>query len=768
VWKALRAGHRLVVSDVSSDATLSDEHRAVYEANALLAYVSVPLIKQGRHVATLSVHQTTPRAWTDEEIAMVEETAERSWAAVERARAENALRASEAKLEAQLADTKLLQQVSAEIVHDAEEHVVYRTIANAASVVMRSDFASIQMLDTERGTIGELHLLAHRGFSAQASLHWEWVRPESKTTCAAALRAGRRVVVPDIDEWNDVKGSDDLALFRGANIRAMQTTPLRTRAGKLVGMLSTHWKHVHNPSDADLQRLDILARQAADLIERKQSGERELRRSEERYRDLVEQTVDGIFVADRDGRYVDVNSAGCEMLGMTRGEVLSSSFTDVFMEEDHPRLETTLAILREGEIHRGEWRFRRKDGSVFFGELVGRQLPDGRVQGVVRDITDRKQAEEALKEADRRKDEFLATLAHELRNPLAPLRNGLQVMRLTRNDGKAVEQVRNMMERQLGHMVRLIDDLLDSSRISEGKIELRKERVQLGAVVQHALETSRPLIEQAGLSLAVSVPPEPIFVDADVTRLSQVFANLLNNAAKFTESGGHVSLSVQREGSSAVVSVHDTGVGIPPSMLPKVFEMFTQVDRSLERTHGGLGIGLTIVKRLVEMHGGTIEARSGGYGMGSEFVLRLPAVAAAVKPNAAENGDGVQNGARRRVLVVDDNVDAAESLSMMLEIMGNETRMAHDGLEALDAAAGFHPDVVLLDIGMPRLNGFDACRRMREQPWGDNLVIVALTGWGQNEDRQRSHEAGFDMHMVKPVDPVDLEKLLASLETPAH
>ncbi len=367
-----------------------------------------------------------------------------------------------------------------------------------------------------------------------------------------------------------------------------------------------------------------------------------------------------------------------------------------------------------------------------------------------------------LREADRRKDEFLATLAHELRNPLAPLRNGLEVLRLGGSTGEMADNARMMMERQLGQMMHLIDDLLDLSRISRGKIELRKERVELSKIVQHAVETSRPLIESNDHDLTITAPTGPIYVDADVTRLAQVFSNLLNNAAKYTERGGRVQLAMQRRGDEVVVTVKDNGVGIPAHMLPKVFEMFTQVDQNLERAQGGLGIGLSIVKRLVEMHGGSIGVQSDGPGMGSEFVVRLPIVLSLAQPN----GGDIQTtcpSSGYRILVVDDNVDAATSLAMMLKLMGNEAKTAHDGMEALDVAAAFQPNLVLLDIGMPRLNGYDTARRIREQPWGKASVLVALTGWGQEEDRRKSEQAGFDSHMTKPIKPESLEKLLANL-----
>ncbi|CAN5479398.1 hypothetical protein BH11PLA2_BH11PLA2_47680 [soil metagenome] len=391
------------------------------------------------------------------------------------------------------------------------------------------------------------------------------------------------------------------------------------------------------------------------------------------------------------------------------------------------------------------------------------------VVGTNLDVTDRKHADAQLRQlaaelsdAHRRKDEFLATLAHELRNPLAPIRNGLQVIKLADGDGKVIEQSRSMMERQVEQMTRLIDDLMDLSRISQGKIVLQKARMRLAIAVQHAVETSRPLIEQQGHELVLDVPDEPIHVDGDETRLCQVFANILNNAAKYTDRGGLIRLRVRQAGGEVVVTVEDNGVGIPAPMLPKVFDMFTQVERSLEKSQGGLGIGLNIVKRLVEMHSGTIGVKSDGDGMGSRFTVHLPVVEA-VTENTPDDatGDKTTTAPRRRILVVDDNRDGAESLAQLLSIMGNETLIAHDGVQAVEGAASFRPDVILMDIGMPKLNGYEACRRIREKAWGKNIVIVACTGWGQEDDKQKSQEAGFDFHMVKPVDPAALVKLVA-------
>jgi PAS domain S-box-containing protein len=369
-----------------------------------------------------------------------------------------------------------------------------------------------------------------------------------------------------------------------------------------------------------------------------------------------------------------------------------------------------------------------------------------------------------LREEDRRKTEFLAVLAHELRNPLAPIRNGLQVMKLAGDNPKQREQARTMMERQLQHLVRLVDDLLDLNRISRGMTELRKERIPLTAVVTSALETCEPIIKQQNDELTVTLPDEPLYVEADKTRLAQVISNLVSNAVKYSDSGSRIWLTVQREANKAIIRVKDVGVGIPAHLLPKVFDMFMQVDRSLEKTQGGLGIGLTIVKRLVEMHGGTVEARSEGPGKGSEFIIRLPII----QPPAQERTGGGERQpfrqmARYRILVADDNVDSASSLAMVLTLLGHEVRTAHDGLEAVEAAAAFRPDAILLDIGMPKLNGYDACRRIREQPWGKDAAIFALTGWGQEEDKRRSQEAGFSDHLVKPVELAALEKLLSEL-----
>jgi signal transduction histidine kinase/CheY-like chemotaxis protein len=427
----------------------------------------------------------------------------------------------------------------------------------------------------------------------------------------------------------------------------------------------------------------------------------------------------------------------------------------------------------EGPVlnRRLEMRARRKDGSQILVELaVTRPTGSDRplFTGFVRDISQEREAEKRtyglmteLREADQRKDEFLATLAHELRGPLAPLCNMLEILKRVDGNDDLLEHSRAAMERQLSQLVRLVDDLLDMSRITRNKLDLRKQRVELSSVIHQAMETTRPLAESAGHKVAVTIPPEPIYLHADPVRLAQVFGNLLNNSCKYTEPGGHIWLTAQRQGSDAVVWVKDNGVGIPSDKLAGIFDMFTQVDRSLERSQGGLGIGLSLVKRLVEMHDGTVEALSEGEERGSEFVVRLPVMLGTPQSQApAEPSTSDEAAVARRILVVDDNRDSATSLAMLLKLAGNETHTAHDGLEAVEAAKRLRPDVVLLDIGLPKLNGFEACRRIRAESWGQNMMLLALTGWGQDDDRRKAKEAGFDEHLVKPVDYALLMKLL--------
>jgi PAS domain S-box-containing protein len=512
-----------------------------------------------------------------------------------------------------------------------------------------------------------------------------------------------------------------------------------------------------------------------DNTERRRA-ESALRDSARIYRAIGESIDYGVWISDREGRNIYTSESFLRLVGLTEEQCSAFGWSNVL----HPdEAEATVAAWKEcvktGQSWDREHRYRGVDGK--WHPILSRGVPvkDERGEvlwwaGINLDISRIKTVEEALREADRRKDEFLAVLAHELRNPLAPIRNALHVLRFPGAGVETFARMRDMMERQVRQMARLVDDLLDVSRIGRGKIELRRERLDLAAVVQSALETSRPLIEAGKHELTVSLPNQPVYVTGDQTRLSQVLANLLNNAAKYTTDGGHVWLTARLEGDEAVVRVRDNGAGILAEMLPHVFEMFTQAGRLLDRSDGGLGIGLTLVRRLVELHGGTVEAISAGAGRGSEFIVRLPSAANAPdgppQKRHGQEAEEVFGSPPRRILVVDDNLDSAESLATLLQFSGHEVRVAHDGPGALAAAKQFLPDVVLLDIGMPGMSGYQVARRLREEPALRHMTLVAQTGWGQEEDRRRAKDAGFDHHLVKPVVLRELHELIARLPAP--
>jgi PAS domain S-box-containing protein len=491
------------------------------------------------------------------------------------------------------------------------------------------------------------------------------------------------------------------------------------------------------------------------------------------YRLLVEQMQQGAITLNADGAIAYCNRRFADLLGRPHERLTGVAFRDFIPPDEQALYESLLQQGRAG-AGQGEAHLQKADGGLIPVFLTFNALPpdSGVAVGVlVTDLTTQRHHEklnaalEALKESDRRKNEFLAILAHELRNPLAPIRNALHIMRLTGANGEAVSSETEMMERQVGQMVRLVDDLLDVSRINRGKIELRKDQVELASVVHHAVEACRPAMESATHDLSITLPTQPVYLNADPARLAQVVGNLLNNACKFTDEGGRIWLTVEREGKQAVIRVRDNGIGIAADQLPRIFDMFMQVDTSLERSVSGLGIGLTLAKNLVEMHDGTLEVHSAGAGQGSEFVVRLPIIVKTRKPPPEPTVSEPTTTIARRILVVDDNRVSAESLARLLKLTGNETHTAYDGLEAVEAAATLRPDVVLLDIGLPKLNGYEAARKIREEPWGKKMVLVALTGWGQDEDRQKSREAGFNGHMVKPIDHAELMKLLASLSS---
>jgi PAS domain S-box-containing protein len=491
---------------------------------------------------------------------------------------------------------------------------------------------------------------------------------------------------------------------------------------------------------------------------------------------LIENSTDFIGMCDLEGIPFFVNRAGLQMVGLDSiDEARRTPVKDFFFPEDQDRImnEFFPSVMENGhgEI---EVRFRhfKTGASRWMAYKVLKLINvDGQPTGfatVSQDVSERKRLADDLQRlaidlsvADQRKNEFLATLAHELRNPLAPLVNMLEVLKRADDDAVMLKRARDTIERQLGQMVRLVDDLLDLNRITHDRLELRQTEVELSSVIQHAVEVARPLIDSAGHDLHVNLPAEPIYLNADPARLAQVFGNLLNNSSRYTKPGGTIRIDAMREDGEVVVTVKDNGAGIPPDKLASIFDMFTQVDRSPERSQGGLGIGLTLVKRLIEMHDGSVEPRSAGEGQGSEFVVRLPILVRSSAP--APTPITAEKAPARRILIVDDNRDSADSLALLLEITGNQTFVAHDGYEAMAAAEKHRPEVVLLDIGLPKLSGHEVCRRVREQSWGQDIVMLALTGWGQEEDRRKSQEAGFDGHLVKPVNYDELLELLSSL-----
>jgi len=503
-----------------------------------------------------------------------------------------------------------------------------------------------------------------------------------------------------------------------------------------------------------------------DVHERKQA-ERALGESEEKYRTLFEPIDEGFCIVEVifdekdeaiDYRFLEVNPAFERQTGLIAAQ--GKTVRELAPEHERHWFEIYGRIARTGEAA----RFERPAAQLhrWYDVYAWRhgEPEDRRVAILFNDITARKKAEEALREADRRKDEFLATLAHELRNPLAPLRNAIELLRRAEDDTVA-RPIQDIMERQVSHLVRLVDDLMELSRITRGTFELRREPLELQTVLRNAVETAKPLIDAGGHALHIRLPHEPLHVDGDAVRLAQVFANLLNNAAKYTEDGGEIVVEGQREGSEAIVTVTDTGEGIDPALFPKLFDMFSQGHRTSTRSQGGLGIGLALARRLVEMHGGSVHAESAGIGRGSRFTVRLPLG----KPSHETKGvpPPASHIVPHRVLVVDDNEDAATSLGMLLNFLGADVRVAHDGPAALSAFDAYRPGIVLLDIGMPVMDGYEVARVLRTRADGARVPLVALTGWGQEEDRRRAREAGFDYHMVKPADIEALQALLASL-----
>jgi signal transduction histidine kinase/CheY-like chemotaxis protein len=791
---------------------------------------------------------------------------------------------------------------------DQEAGNALKDVVDAAIAISGADFGNIQLFDVASS---RLRIVAQLGFPQWWVDYWN--ADPSSGACHRAFTRGERVIIEDVEQSPIFVGTPALQIQRKAHVRAVQSTPILSHSGELLGVLSTHFRAPHHPDARALRLLDLHARHVADILERLQA-EKALRESEARlrlalqgasaaawqwnivtgeliwspesyamhgrapeqgvpqYRDWLQcvhpddraaadqavrealikrvpeyrleyrvllpsgeirwlsglgkvefsedgapllmaginlditgqkraelelraseaalrQSQERLHFAAESGRltYVDMDvAAGIAYRAENYGQVMgyapvtpfgggdlgtgiASLLGHVAPEDGSRVLEAFRRALGEGVSGRAEFQVIGDDGRKHWIEGawsvgVSASGKPERIFVTALDITERMAAEKALREADRRKDEFLAMLAHELRNPLASISAGLQLLQRESADGAKTVRVRDIMARQVNHLVRLVDDLLEVSRISRGRIELRKERIDLAQVVNDAVAATQPHIADLGGRLTISLSSEPLPVEADPTRLTQVFVNLLDNAAKFTEPGGRIEVLTRREDKEAEVCVRDSGVGISPDELPRVFELFTQVDSSLNHSRRGLGIGLALVRSLVEMHGGRVEARSEGVGLGSAFIVRLPLEDLSVAEASPEATPGASASvSARRVLVVDDDRDVADSFVMLLETLGAKVRVVYSGQSALEVVAAFKPELVFLDLGMPKMDGWETARRIRQLPDGGSMLLIAMTGWGQEKDRHRTREAGFDEHLVKPLELSQVQTLVARL-----
>jgi PAS domain S-box-containing protein len=576
--------------------------------------------------------------------------------------------------------------------------------------------------------------------------------------------------------WNELGKAHRFSLFCAYPMAGFSDG---STAQALSGVCNCHSRvipgesyHAADSPHERLQAIVLLQQKAQSLeaeIEHRKEVEKALQARERELADFFENGTEGLHKVGPDGTILWANKADCSLLGYSIEEYIGHSVAEFHADADV--IDDMLQRLQRGEsLENFPARLRCKNGT-FKHVLVNSNacFEDGKfayTRCFTRDISHQWQVENALREADRRKDEFLATLAHELRNPLAPVKNALAILELDSSNPTVVEEARSIMQRQVRHLVRLVDDLLDVSRITRDKITLKKDRVEVASIVESAVETSRPLIDVGRHQLTTTLPHQPLFVNGDATRLAQAVSNLLNNSAKYTPPGGRIQITVEASGTEVAIRVKDNGIGICCDDLVHVFDMFRQVDRSLERSQGGLGIGLTLVRRLVELHGGNVNAQSEGLGKGSEFVIRLPLAQVLPRAKPGPHDTSATPTTKRRILVVDDNRDSCDTLARLLRLSGHEIQTAHDGLEAIETASIFKPDVILMDVGMPNLNGYDATSRIRESDWGKEIDIFALTGWGQAEDVQKAMTAGCTGHMVKPVDFDTLNRLLVAATTP--
>ena len=703
-WTADAADARpILVPDVAADPALAPLCPAIL-AEGIRALAFIPLCFGRQLLGKFMIYHAAPHAFDPEEVQVAEIIAGHVASAVVRRRDEEALRQSEERL-------RLLAETVPSMVWAAgpDGHVSY-----ANERLLR--FTGLTADDLARG------------------FPWQAVHPEDVGRCISALAAARAAAA-ELECENRCRRHD--GEYRWVLTRAV---PVKSAAGRVTAWFGS----------------------TTDIHERKQA-EQALRRERELLQTIFDRIPVMITLYDPATRVLGVNSEFERLLGWSARDAAGHAL----MEACYPDPEYRHAVQAFMDSCADRWmdlRMRTRDGREVETSWANIRLSDDTRVGIGIDITERKQTEERLREADRRKDDFLATLSHELRNPLAPIRNAVELISRSPDDRAATERARAVLERQLRQLVRLVDDLLDVSRITRGKMELRREPVEVHAAVASAIETAQPLVESAGLELVLAPAPGPVHVSGDFVRLAQVFANILNNAARYTDRGGRIDIAVEAADGGAVVRVRDTGIGIHPAALDRIFDPFEQVgsDSADTRSRGGLGIGLSLVRGLVELHGGRVEARSDGPGQGSEFVVHLPLLDGEEARPAPEGRSVERDAAQgRRVLVADDNPDSAETLAMVLRARGHEVHVVADGEAAVEAVKALAPEVALLDIGMPRLTGYEAAERIRREPWGRRTFLVALTGWGQEQDQHRAHAAGFDVHLTKPVDLDTLAALVS-------
>ncbi|MBO0727545.1 MAG: PAS domain S-box protein, partial [Blastocatellia bacterium] len=674
----------------------------------------------------------------------------------ERKRAEEVLLKSEALLAMELKTMRDIYDSSARLQGALDLHTALEEILRSSIRLMRADFGDIQLYDADRKV---LWLAALHGFGESFVESFRIVDADDDTACGRAIRVGTRIVVEDVER--DELYAPYCEAAAAAGYRGVQSTPLYDQEGALLGALSTHWRAPHRPSEQDFLMLDLYARQAIDFIIRART-EKELRESEERFRSYFELGLIGMAITSPAKSLLEVNDEQCKILGYERDELLKMTWAEVTHPDDLAADIANFERVMAGEIdgYKMDKRFIRKDGRMIDTTISVKALraADGAVDhfvSLLEDVTERKRAEEALRESERlthekaaeladlhrRKDEFLAMLSHELRNPLSPILNAAHILRLQKDEGPLQQQARAVIERQVTQLSRLVNDLLEVSRVITGTIRLCPERLDIRGIVEQAVESARPLIEQRRHQLFVSLPDEPLWLEGDVARLEQVVVNLLNNAAKYTNEGGNIWVSLRPEGDEVALRVRDTGVGISPEFLPRVFDLFTQADRTPDRSQGGLGIGLSLTQKLVQLHRGKIEAHSAGLGRGSEFIVRLPVLLTSERETDMTSTVAAKRAAEGwRILVVDDNVDAANMIAMMLQHYGHQTETVYSAQSALEMAVEYQPDFVVLDIGLPGMDGYEVARRLRRVPELKDTRLIAATGYGQDTDRQRSKE----------------------------